>query len=401
MRTGLYCWVISSWLELAIEPILIYIESQMIVNITVLVECISLAIHGVSCFLMLFLLEGNHLILVQSYGQLIYSLCMFGGYFSYALLFSDKTQTKSIWDSIWPKSFKISVEMIRNAQGFIFHSLGKYVTAEGERIILAVGQTAEQQGIYEFVNNLGSIVARVAFLSIEKTGFVMFTRLKSKPNTDERKSIWKMLLNVSLMISLLYISTSFNYVHFIIGLLYGSKWKSSNAPNLLAFYGIYLLLIGEKFSSFEGNSNYSLGVNGLVEALRDAIAPYQKLQKQAPYTFLFIITYFAQGYFLMYYYGAFGLIAASCLSVLQRTIFNIWFYEEDLFSIQSGLPSLDVWIVYFAICISGWVARNVFGDTWNLFAFGVLQGICYLIWIYFFQAKKVKQTLTLMKEKNK
>lgn len=38
MYTGLICWLISSWLEMAVEPVLIYLEANLVINVTVAVE---------------------------------------------------------------------------------------------------------------------------------------------------------------------------------------------------------------------------------------------------------------------------------------------------------------------------------------------------------------------------
>ncbi|PRP88973.1 hypothetical protein PROFUN_02251 [Planoprotostelium fungivorum] len=363
MVRGLICWLISSWLELAVEPVIIYLESCLVINVTVAVEVISLAVHGVATFLMLYYGERY---LVQSYGQLLFTLCSFVGYYIYAL------SQRDVWTKIWPSSFRLNQEMWE-VQGFVTQSIGKYFTAEGERGILFWVGTPQQQapwpswqgaslGTFEFVNNLGSIVARIIFLPIEKTAFVMFSKQKGSSESDvnQRKQMWTMLLTMSTFISLTYLSTCYNYIHLLVHLAYGPKWSSSNAPDLLALYGVYLLLIG---------------VNGLVEALRDSVASTEKIKQQARYTFAIVAFYVLQGCLLTYYLGEGGLILASCLSVVQRIIFNVRFFPSEVFPLSLGLPETKTSAMFLFLFVSGYVTRTILGPhNIKLLGFGVAQG---------------------------
>lgn len=72
-----------------------------------------------------------------------------------------------------------------------------------------------KQGIFGFVQNLGSLVARIAFLSIERAGFLLFTRLKD--DVKERSKVWKLLLNISFLIRFFIILRwNFNFIAFFI-----------------------------------------------------------------------------------------------------------------------------------------------------------------------------------------
>lgn len=114
-----------------------------------------------------------------------------------------------------------------------------------------------------------------------------------------------------------------------------------------------------------------------------------------------IILYFLISAPSMYYLGAFGLILSSCISTLIRCIFNIRFFAEYSFSVFDGIPNWDILVVYSSIFLTGMISRYIQGDTWRHFGFGVVQGVVFLIWLYFFQFKKLKETWWLMKQKNK
>jgi len=375
MKQGLIFWLISSWIELALEPILIYLESHLKMNISLVVEVLSLAIHSIFTISMLFYMES--VVLLQSYGQLIYSLCLLIGYYFYAF----------IWDSevgkgMWPTSFKITSEMISSIKPFLWNSLGKYVSSEGEHFIMFFFGDPTQQGIFEFVHNLGSIVARIAFLSIEKAGFLLFSRLKQDLN--ERKKVWKMLMSVSMMISILYLSTCPPYILAMIKLLYGSKWSDSSAPFLLGYYGVYLLLIG---------------VNGLVEAHKDALSPYSKIQESTPYMFLLMIIYFIIGAPLMYYFGAAGLITASCVNTLVKGVFNITFFNNYLLPISDGIPPKDILLAFALVGSIAWISRMTLGDSVRHLGFGIIQGGLLVCWLVVFKWRDLQQTWQVIKQK--
>eukprot|EP01117_Protostelium_nocturnum_P019200 TRINITY_DN8264_c0_g1_i1.p1 TRINITY_DN8264_c0_g1~~TRINITY_DN8264_c0_g1_i1.p1 ORF type:complete len:507 (-),score=165.87 TRINITY_DN8264_c0_g1_i1:193-1713(-) len=372
MIIGLSCWLVSSWLELAIEPVLVFTESHMLKGITVGVEFSSLVLHGICTA---FLLWRGETVLVQSYGQLIFALSSFIGYWGYARFVNIQ-----VWNSVIPSSMTVEWEMIERVKGFLYNSIGKYVTAEGERAILFAGGNAEQQGLYEFVNNMGSIIARIAFLPIEKTAYVEFSRWKDvmeeKENVTRKKERlrnWEIFLGISFIISFAYLSTCFNYVQTVLFLISGAKWSESEAPLLLGCFGFYLLLIG---------------INGLVESLRDAIAPNEKIAEQAKYSTIFIVTYFVQGYFLMQWYGAGGLLLASCFSVIQRCAFNYYFFGDVLFPITKGLPTWDGILVFVTIFITGAIAKSFFGNGFKLLFVGVVSGVFFLLWLALYSQYK-------------
>lgn len=371
---GFWCWMISSWMEMAIEPIIIYAESNLIMKLIVVVECISLFVQILGTMLMVYTM--NSFVLLQSYGQLLFTASLTIGYYGYAFIWIG-------FHNLFPHSKTVSSKVFSSLKTFLLQSLGKYVTAEGEHFILFFFGTPEQQGIYEFVHNLGSMVARIAFQSIERTGFVYFAKLSNQ--TQERRNVWIMLLNVSYMISFLYLSTCPPYIYFLINTIYGDKWRTSNAPTLLALYGIYLLLIG---------------VNGLVEAHRDAVSSYTKLQQMSYFTIFSVTLHFTIGSVFMYYFGAAGLILAACISTIVRCTYNITFFKEYMFSIMDGLPPKDALITFATIFVSAMISRSYLGDTWKHFIFGIAQGFLFVVWLAFFQRRKLLETWKLIKSKS-
>ena len=63
----------------------------------------------------------------------------------------------------------------------------------------------------------------------------------------------------------------------------------------------------------------------------------------------------------MNYYGAGGLIIASCLSTIMRTAYNVNTFKQYLFPVSEGIPATNVLVVYASILASGLAARAVLG----------------------------------------
>lgn len=216
---------------------------------------------------------------------------------------------------------------------------------------------------------------------MERTSFIVFSDLKNSRN--ELRKVWKMMMNLSLMISLLYLSTCPVYIDFLVNLVFGEKWSQTSAPLLLSFYGIYLLLIGG---------------NGLVEAQRDAVSSPQKIQAQAPFMFGFILFYFASGSLLMYFLGAGGLILAACLSTFLRSLFTTHYFQHELFPIFDGVPSSDVWTAYAFLLFFGLGFKSFVGKySWYLLPFGALQAAILALWFYLFKFNELKQNWNLLR----
>lgn len=121
---GLALWMVASWMEMALEPILISLERHLIVNATVVIEILALIAHAITVITLLMTI--NSYALIQSYGHFLYTLSLFLGYYYFAFV-----HRPEIGKSIWPDSFQISRQATTSVRPFLIQSIGKWVTAEG------------------------------------------------------------------------------------------------------------------------------------------------------------------------------------------------------------------------------------------------------------------------------
>lgn len=140
MRFGLGCWLVSSWIEMLIEPVIIYVERHFLQGVMVRVECLALAVQSLYTIAILYLYSNSSILFLQSTGQLIRTIALLAGYYVYALLIKKDSKKE-----IFPQSWDIDYRVIDSIKGFLFQSIGKYVTAEGEHAILFFFGTLEQQ----------------------------------------------------------------------------------------------------------------------------------------------------------------------------------------------------------------------------------------------------------------
>lgn len=72
---------------------------------------------------------------------------------------------------------------------FTWQSFLKQILTEGEKFIMSGFQllTFAEQGIYDVVNNLGSLVARLIFQQVEENAYVLFSKLLNR-ETGVQKS---------------------------------------------------------------------------------------------------------------------------------------------------------------------------------------------------------------------
>ncbi len=371
---ALICWLINSWIEFIIEPVIIYLEFRGKIKVVAIIECSALLSQSIFLISVIKFSKINELVLPVA--QLGYSLCLLWMYYAYATTTSHKRDI-SIMSVILPKNF-FEVPDTNKILPWFIQSIGKYITTEGEHILLFLLATSYEQGIYEFVLNLGSIVPRILFSPIERIAFLNF----QKPSV--RNHAWKILLSISILISLTYLVSCPNFIYALIYKIYGEKWAETSAPSLLSVYGIYLLVIS---------------INGLVESLRDAVATDESIKTQNGFIIFSVFFYFSVGAISLYCYGALGLILASIFSTLLRLYYNQVHFHDQLLSIYQGVPSFEVWFLLVFTFFDGIYCRYILEEPVGLIIFGGIPlGLLYALLLFMMEEEKFKEMYKLYKE---
>lgn len=102
VKQGLAFWMLSAWMELLIEPVVIYAEKNMLKNIILNVELSAMALQTVYTGVSLLFFSTRSIILLQASGQFVYAISMVAGYYLYAYWIKNE-----IFQKIRPKTWKI------------------------------------------------------------------------------------------------------------------------------------------------------------------------------------------------------------------------------------------------------------------------------------------------------
>ncbi|XP_040058662.2 man(5)GlcNAc(2)-PP-dolichol translocation protein RFT1 isoform X1 [Gasterosteus aculeatus] len=255
---------------------------------------------------------------------------------------------------------------------FFKQSFLKQILTEGERYVMTFLNVLSfgDQGVYDIVNNLGSMVARFVFLPIEESFYVFFAKVlergrdvKSQKQEDIALAaeVLECLLKLVLVVGLIISVFGYAYSHLALDIYGGSLLSSGAGPTLLRCYSCYVLL---------------LAVNGVTECFVFAAMSQQEVDK---YNFVMLalsVSFLLLSYVLTWWAGSVGFILANCLNMGLRISHSVLYIRRCFGSTQwkplRGLLPSPLLILALAVsalvtslsevvlcCDGGWLLRLV------------------------------------------
>ncbi|KAL2299712.1 hypothetical protein Nmel_012557 [Mimus melanotis] len=255
---------------------------------------------------------------------------------------------------------------------FFKQSFLKQILTEGERYMMTFLNVLNfgDQGVYDIVNNLGSLVARFIFLPIEESFYVFFAKVLERGKTvkDQKQddvamaaNVLELLLKFVLLIGLTITVFGYAYSQLALDIYGGSMLSSGTGPDLLRCYSLYVLF---------------LAVNGVTECFTFALMCKEEVDR---YNFVMLALSFiflCISYFLTHWYGSLGFILANCFNmgirIAHSTHYIHHYFRESTHRPLTGLlPSPTLLLLYFIsavvtafsevlfCCDKGWMARLV------------------------------------------
>eukprot|EP01130_Rhizamoeba_saxonica_P011392 TRINITY_DN4736_c0_g1_i1.p1 TRINITY_DN4736_c0_g1~~TRINITY_DN4736_c0_g1_i1.p1 ORF type:complete len:464 (-),score=30.65 TRINITY_DN4736_c0_g1_i1:94-1485(-) len=326
--TGLACLI-----EICSEPIYILTTNLDLFRGRTMIEFLSQL--GRCYFTFIFVYSGIDGILAFAYGHLLYSsirFLLFALYIYLVINYFDKTDLvekhmENIYD-IFP-SFDVSLSTLTGITTTNYITcIIKFILQESEKIVLSYAETLANQGVFSVVNNLGSLVVRFIFNPIEEGFGNIFAKLLSDVersddvNVDsaslriiEGNHILTVLLKSSIYFGLFFISFGPGYSFFLINLLYGDKYSSSEAPRILSYYCLYVML---------------LALNGTSERVVNSIVSKENLDKRNNMMGIHLILHLGGCLLLQSFFGNVGIVLSGCFSTTIRIYIN-WYYIRLFF----------------------------------------------------------------------
>ncbi|KAG0235771.1 Oligosaccharide translocation protein rft1 [Actinomortierella wolfii] len=239
------------------------------------------------------------------------------------------------------KTFYFDPELFNLSRTLTAQSLLKHILTEGDKMLMASMTTAADQGVYAFVVNYGSLVARILFQPMEETSRTLFSKLLSDiPHAPESKNevvvlessqranlilsrdLLLTIMKFHVLLGLIFIAFGTHYTATLIDLVVGQTWsRSTAAPAVLALYCYYVPI---------------MGLNGITEAVVQAVASESELSRLSFWMIGFSAVFCGTGALLtgLLGMGANGIVLANCVNLLMRILWSCWFlsgyYDRNL-----------------------------------------------------------------------
>lgn len=160
-------------IELVGEPSYCLIQMLYLPRIKVIIEAASLLVFNIT-FVLLALYRPELGAVSYSIARLLYSIIFSASNCFYAHKHRSKLNSDA---TLVPSGVQIDREYLSYVWAYYSQSICKQLLTEGERYLITMFNmlTFSESGIYDIVNNLGSLFARFIFLPIEDAAYVYFT----------------------------------------------------------------------------------------------------------------------------------------------------------------------------------------------------------------------------------
>ncbi|KAM3877563.1 man(5)GlcNAc(2)-PP-dolichol translocation protein RFT1 [Diretmus argenteus] len=367
--------------ELLAEPLWVLAQAHMFVRLKVVAESLAMI---AKCMITVVLVVSapEWGLYIFSLAQLVYTgflvLC-YAVYFFHFLSSEDATKkdfplhcVRDLLPCRADGEPLIDWTLARLTWSFFKQSFLKQILTEGERYVMTFLNVLSfgDQGVYDIVNNLGSMVARFIFLPIEESFYVFFAKVlergcnvKSQKQEDVAiaAEVLQCLLKLVLVIGLIITVFGYAYSHLALDIYGGSLLSSGAGPTLLRCYSSYVLL---------------LAVNGVTECFVFAAMSQEEVDKYNLVMLGLSVSFLFLSYMLTWWAGAVGFILANCLNMGLRILHSLlyihrYFHLSPWKPLQGLLPSpvlllaLALSAVVTALsegvlcCDSGWLLRLV------------------------------------------
>uniref|UniRef100_A0A4X1VMZ7 Protein RFT1 homolog n=1 Tax=Sus scrofa TaxID=9823 RepID=A0A4X1VMZ7_PIG len=332
--TGVAAFGLSAVVELLGEPLWVLAQAHMFVRLKVIAESLSVILKSILTALLVLWLPH--------WGLYIFSL---------AQAFVNWEEAKLTWS-------------------FFKQSFLKQILTEGERYVMTFLNVLNfgDQGVYDIVNNLGSLVARLIFQPIEESFYIFFAKVleREKDATLQKQedvavaaAVLESLLKLALLTGLTITVFGFAYSQLALDIYGGAMLSSGSGPVLLRAYCLYVLL---------------LAINGVTECFTFAAMSKEEVDR---YNFTMLAlssSFLGLSYLLTHWCGSVGFILANCFNmgirITQSLRFIHRYYQKSphrplaslylspvllgAFALSGGITAVSE---VFLCCEQGWPAR--------------------------------------------
>ncbi|XP_024602246.1 protein RFT1 homolog isoform X2 [Neophocaena asiaeorientalis asiaeorientalis] len=357
--TGVVLFGFSAVVELLGEPFWVLAQAHMFVKLKVIAESLSVILKSIlTAFLVVCLPHWG--LYIFSLAQLFYTAVLVLCYVIYftKLLGSPESAKQQVLPvsrmtdllpTITRSRAFVNWEEAKLTWSFFKQSFLKQILTEGERYVMTFLNVLNfgDQGVYDIVNNLGSLVARLIFQPIEESFYIFFAKVleREKDATLQKQedvavaaAVLESLLKLALLTGLTISVFGFAYSQLALDIYGGTMLSSGSGPVLLRAYCLYVLL---------------LAINGVTECFTFAAMSKEEVDR---YNFTMLglsSSFLLLSYLLTHWCGSVGFILANCFNmgirITQSLCFIHRYYRKSPHKPLAGLFLSPVLLGAFAL----------------------------------------------------
>ncbi|GAV05110.1 hypothetical protein RvY_15287 [Ramazzottius varieornatus] len=253
---------------------------------------------------------------------------------------------------------------------FTKQSFLKQVLTEGERYVMSGLQmlTFAEQGIYDVVSNLGSLVARLLFQQVEENAYLFFSKVlpREKVEKDEQKQqdpqaafgakMLEVYLKSITALSVIIVVFGFSYSDVLLSIYGGETLNSGSAPLLMRAFWVYVLF---------------LAVNGVTEAFVFSAMSKAEVDNYNRKLVGFTLAFLASSWVFVRWLGAVGFVVANSLNMALRIAHSVVFIRRYYAGTpHKPLKGVLVNATFFSVCASTAVFLYILRPFCNLESVG-------------------------------
>ncbi|CAH8497549.1 unnamed protein product [Schistosoma guineensis] len=337
-------YALSGLFELATEPLWLICQLSHEVRARIFIEAFANTARSIGIIFAIFTLPSQYAIYSLSIPQLLHGSTLFISYLLYfqygiprstsnnELKLKGITGIASLKD-ILPSYFRYSIDRqgLQLVKNFFGQCILKQLLTEGERYLISAFHLISftDQGIYDLVNNLGSLAARLLFLPLEESCHFMFSQCIQRdvsPSKQDKKLLMdafrmlKTALHISSLIA--WIGVTFAQANSrLLLMIYAGHRLADNyvAVNLLQLYSAYVLL---------------LAWNGSTEALLNSAMSTDEVLRHNQRLIVFSIIFLSANWFLVPIFNVYGFVLANCINMITRILYSVYYINKFLAKID-------------------------------------------------------------------
>ncbi|XP_003737884.1 protein RFT1 homolog [Galendromus occidentalis] len=377
---------IAAIIEVSAEPMFIVGCASGYVKFKVFAEGSALAFRCISMSLLI-VMDPDNALMAYAISQLlssVYFSLVFYVYFHYVCSRKlDKALPIARISQMLPSLEGVDRRVGSLAASFMKQTVFKQVLTEGERYVMTTFCVIDfaSQGVYEAVNNLGSLAARYIFQQVEENGYLLFGQILSRGDARKKSDV---LLGAEILSNLLKLML-------IVALIIVAFGQAYSGTLLYLYAGESLLPLGKTLMRFHCVYIAFIAINGITECFVFATMTKDQLDEHNRKMAMCSIVFLVASYAFSKVFGAVGLILANMVNMSLRVVLSFIYIREHhkgvgVDIIAQSIPDCRVIAMLVFSCGCCLVSEFFVGEIMLLhILFGGILFILSLLTLFFFE----------------